>query len=379
VAASESSRQDAAYDPPSLYSEAINIVHHDYVSVPWSKLVSDGVAGMVESLDGDSALLGPALSRALASAAPRDSDVGIAVGRRGPGLVVIVVRDGSPARMAGVRSGDLLVSIDGAATTHVPPMEAEARLRGVPGTERAITVVRTGWAGPKVLRLRGEAPSTDRVSDRALGDGILYIRIPELRMTTAHELEQVLDRPAAAAASGFVLDLRNTARGQVEAAASVAGQFLDPRSVVAHVESRAATPPPDVLAPTSAEHRSQPVAALLNHGTESAAEVLAGTLQDWGRAVIVGSATFGDASAQSLISLPEERTLELTTARYLTPKERIAPSKMLPSEDRRAIGDVAFRRHGESHRECARQAGVCPGDLPPLSRCPAPGEADDLE
>jgi carboxyl-terminal processing protease len=160
------------------------------------------------------------------------------------------------------------------------------------------------------------------VTHRALGDGILYLRVPALGEDTARQIGQLLDVPPTERATGLILDLRNTPGGQVPAAAVVAGMFLDPGCLVARVESRSPGAPHELLAPAGAGRHDPPLAVLVNHGTESAAEVLAGALQDWGRAVVVGSATFGDASTQSLIPVSGGWGLFLTTARYLTPKGR---------------------------------------------------------
>jgi carboxyl-terminal processing protease len=227
--------------PLGLLDEALTIVHNEYVDeVPWAKLVRDGIAGMVEALDADGALLGPPQTRAVwTTAHPDNGDVGIVLGRRTGGLAVIAARDGTPARQAGLQSGDFVLSIDGVSTQRMLPIEAAARLRGRPGTDVTVSVARTGWAEPKPLSLTRAAPRADSVSDRALGEGILYVRIPELRDATASELTQLLGMPRADRAAGLVLDLRNTPHGHVSAAVTVAGMFLDPGYVVTRVEPRA--------------------------------------------------------------------------------------------------------------------------------------------
>jgi len=326
VADGEPPRPAATYKPLALYSQALALVHDHYVdALPWTKLVEDGTRGMVQALDADSALLDPQQSRELPAVTdPAGGDVGIVLGRRNGGLAVIAVRDGRPARAAGLRSGDALLKIEGASTQGMLPLDGAERLRGRPGTTIALSVARTGWAEPKPLTLTRAKPPSDRVSERNLGDGILYVRLPVLATATARELGQLLDDGPA---SGLVLDLRDTPGGQVPAAVAVAGLFLDPGCVVARVESRSPDQPHRLRTPAAAGRHDQPMAVLVNHGTESAGEILAGALQDWGRAAIVGSATFGDASAQSVIPLPDGWALSLTTARYLTPKGRAISGK----------------------------------------------------
>jgi carboxyl-terminal processing protease len=328
VAGSERPRTADTYGPLAVYSEAMSIIHDQYVdTLPWTKIVGDGVGGMVQTLDADSAVLGPEQYRELTAAPPDDGDVGIVLGRSNGALVIIAARDGTPARTAGLRTGDYVLKIDGVTTQGMLPMDAADRLRGKSGATVTLSVARMGWTEQKTLTLTRAKPPTDGVSDRALGDGILYVRIPELRATTASELGQLLDVPPAKRATGLVLDLRNTPGGQVPAAVAVAGMFLDGGCVVARVESRTPDSARELLAPSGAARHGQPMAVLVDRGTEMAAEVLAGALQDWGRAVIVGSATFGDASAQSAIPLPGGHVLYLTTARYRTPKGRAISGK----------------------------------------------------
>lgn len=329
VAGGERSGATDPYEPLALYSQALSIVHDHYVdALPWTKLVEDGTRGMVQALDADSALLTPLESRELsATTVQADGDVGLVLGRRNGGLAVVAVRDGTPARMAGLRSGDDVLKIEGVSTQGMLAMDAADRLRGRSGTAVALSVARTGWAEPTLLTLTRAKPPSEYVTHRALGDGVLYVRVPALREDTAREIGQLLDVPPAERATGLVLDLRNTPGGQVPAAAAVAGMFLDPGCPVARLESRSTGQPHELLAPAGAGRHDPPMAVLVNHGTESAAEVLAGALQDWGRAVIVGSATFGDASARSLIPLSGGWGLFLTTTRYLTPKGRAISGK----------------------------------------------------
>ena len=317
-------RPGNTYGPLTVYSEAMSIVHDQYVDpLPWAKLAEDGTQGMVQTLDPDSALLTSQQYRTLTAAAPAEKgDVGLALGRLNGALAIVAARDGMPARAAGLRTGDYLLKIDGVATDGMLPMEAMDRLRGRPGTAVALDIARMGWADPKTVTLTRAAPPPDGVSDRRLGDGVLYLRVPELRAATVGELGKILDVSPGERAAGLVLDLRDTPGGEVPAAVAVAGKFLDSGCVVARVESRVPGAAHELSAPSAGDHYGQPMAVLVNRGTESAAEVLAGALQDWGRAVIVGAPTYGDASTQSAISLPDGQVLYLTTARYRTPKDR---------------------------------------------------------
>jgi carboxyl-terminal processing protease len=322
-------RPGETYAPLAVYGEAMSIVHDQYVDpLPWAKITVDGTQGMVETLDPDSALLTAQQYQELTAGAPSDKgDVGLALGRLNGALAIVAARDGAPARAAGLRTGDYLLKIDGVGTESMLPIDAANRLRGRPGTAITLSVGRTGWADPKAITLtRAELPP-DRVSDRALRDGVIYLRIPELRADTVAELGRTLDATPGGRATGLILDLRDTPGGDIPAAGAVAGKFLEAGCVVARVESREPGTAHELPAAAAGDRYRQPMAVLVNHGTESAAEVLAGALQDWGRAVIVGSPTYGDASRQSAIPLPSGQVLYLTTARYRTPKDRAISGK----------------------------------------------------
>src|SRR5262249_4500526 len=254
---------------------------------------------------GDGAGWSPRQSRDAAPAAPgQDGDVGIVLGRRNGTLAVIATRDGTSARAAGLLSGDAVLQVDGVSAEHLPPAGARARLRGQPGSQVVISIGRQGWAEPKSITLTRARTTAEDVSDRMLGDGILYVRIPEFRDTTAQELERLLAAAPADHATGLVLDLRDTSGGKIEAAVAVAGMFLDTGQVVARVQSRRPSQAAELPAPAPSAHHDQPIAVLVNRGTESSAEVLAGAPQDWGPAIIPGPPTFGDAAAPPPTALP---------------------------------------------------------------------------
>ena len=362
--------------PLALLDEALTIVHNKYVDdVPWAKLVRDGTAGMVGGLDADSVLLGPPQSRGLwATAHPDDGDVGIVLGRRTGGLTVIAARDGTPGRQAGLQSGELVLSIDGVSTQRMLPIEAAARLRGRPRHGRRGPRRSDGLGGAQAPLPDAGGATGGRCERSGPRRGILYVRIPALRDATAAELAQLLGRPPADRAAGLVLDLRNTPHGHVSAAVAVAGMFLDPGYVVTRVESRVPEQPRELLTPAAPRVYGQPMAVLVNHGTESAAEILAGALQDWGPSNHRRIPTYGDASAQSMIPLPDGQTLDLTTARYLTPKGRVIAARASSptwrwGRPRRPISDRSRRKQNPGARDPEVEMAF---DLVKAARVPRP-------
>jgi carboxyl-terminal processing protease len=307
-----------SYQAIALYAEAMSLIHDRYVDeLPWTKLVQDGIRGAVQGLDPDSTVIAASGARPSTAGA---GDVGLALARRNGGLGVVVARAGMPAEAAGIRAGDRILTLDGEPVGDVAPDAAAERLRGQPGSTVALTVIRSGWAEPKPFTLTRVKPPRLDMSERGLGNGILYVRLPRLDDATAGALAHVLQTTPAEQATGLVLDLRDTLGGRIEAVPAIASLFLDPGCVVARVESRAAGGPPALTTTAAAIRWTRPLAILVSRGTASAAEVLAGAMQDSRRAVIVGGPTFGDATTQSSIPLTDGSTLALTTARYLTPE-----------------------------------------------------------
>ncbi len=307
-----------SYQAIALYAEAMSIIHDRYVDeLPWSKLVQDGIRGAVQGLDPDSTVVAASPTRPATTGA---GDVGLALTRRNGGLSVVVARDGMPAQAAGIRTGDRILTLEGEPVRDMAPDAAAAHLRGQPGSPITLTVIRSGWAEPRPFTLtRVKTPRVD-MSERALGNGILYVRLPRLDDATAGALAHVLQTTPAEQATGLVLDLRDILGGRIEAVPAIASLFLDPGCLVARVESRAAGGPTALTTTAAAIRWTRPLAILVSPGTASAAEVLAGAMQDSRRAVIVGGPTFGDATSRSAIPLADGSTLELTTARYLTPE-----------------------------------------------------------
>ncbi len=307
------------YQALQLYTEAMTIIHDHYVDeLPWDKIVQDGIRGAVQGLDADSTVLEASPRDGHATAAT-SGDVGLVLTRRDGGLTVIATQDGMPAQTAGIRSGDSVVTLDGESVAALAPDAAAKRLQGRPGSEAKLTVTRSGWAEPKPFTLTRAKPAPNTASSRSLGAGVLYVRMPRLDEAGAADLARLLADKPAEQATGLVLDLRNTVSGRIDTVPAIASLFLDPGRVVAHVEGRTPGLPRDLTTVAAATRWRRPVAVLVSRGTSSAAEVLAGALQDAHRAVIVGGTTFGDASTQSSVRLADGETLSLTTARYVTP------------------------------------------------------------
>jgi carboxyl-terminal processing protease len=314
AAVARAARSDT-YHALDVYTEAMTIIHNQYVDeLPWSKIVQDGIRGAVEGLDADSTVVE---ARKPAGA----GDVGLLLTHRSGALDVMATQDDSPARAAGLAPGDRIVSIDRIETRTLSVGDAAERLQGAPGSQVALSVFRAGWAEPRDFTLTRAKPTATAVRSRPLGAGVLYVRLPEITSRTPADLQRSI-AAAAAPVTGLVLDLRNTVGGDVRAVPAVASLFLDPGCVVARVQSRIAGQSAELTTSAGPARWTQPVTILVDHGTASAAEVLAAAMQDAKRAVIVGAPTFGDAATQSTTPLADGSRVSLTTSRYETPSGR---------------------------------------------------------
>ena len=319
---------DATYAGLGLLTEALDIVKRQYVDdVPTDKLMQDAIAGTLSDLDPDSVFVDAQHAQDWKRVGP--AGIGLALTRKNDLITVIAPVDGSPAARAGIKAGDRIVKIDGLETRGLPLWQATRRLAGQPGTSVTLTVAREGWTDPRDLTIARKDAPPPTPSARELGNGLLYLRIPSLDTGTARDVERELARHPRESLAGIVLDVRDSPGGDPHAAAGVAGLFLghDPRDtdapiVVAQTRSRAPHQNGSLVATGTGAYRDVPLSVLVNRGTESVAEILAGALQDSRRATLVGVRTFGHAAIESIITLPDGALVRLETARYVTPAGR---------------------------------------------------------
>ncbi len=279
------------------------------------------INGMLGTLDPHSVLLTPRIyADMLASNRGEFGGLGIVISIRDSQLTVISPMDDTPAGRAGFRPGDRIVKINDESTVNMPLDEAVNRLRGPAGTEVTIEVVRAGWTEPHAFTLRRENITIDSVSYQALGDGIGYVEIKNFQANTSRDLMDALAalEEEMGPMRGLILDLRNNPGGLLSQAIEVTDTFLSEGTIVTTVgigdrlrEENAAT-----VEGTQADY---PIAVLVNPGSASASEIVAGALKNHNRALIIGDTTFGKGSVQVLNEFADGSALKLTIAKYLTP------------------------------------------------------------
>jgi carboxyl-terminal processing protease len=281
---------------------------------------------MVQRLDPHSMLLRPDVYRAMRDETTGEFDgVGLEVSQVADGLVVVAPLADSPAERAGILAGDRIVAVDGTPTRAMPVGDATRRMKGVAGTQVALTIERAGLREPKTFTLVRDHVRTTSVDWRVLDReaGTVYVRIRGFQDRTDRELRQALDgarKEIGGPIQGLVIDLRNNPGGLLDQAVKVADRFLA-KGVIVTTEARGKKPEVEEAHEKDTEP-GYPVVLLVNRGSASASEIVAGALQDHGRAVVVGTRTFGKGSVQTIVELEDGSALKLTVARYFTPKHR---------------------------------------------------------
>ena len=315
------------YRSLDVLAEVLAYIQNSYVDELKEKdLVQSAVEGMVQRLDPHSMILRPEVYRAMRDETSGEFDgVGLEVSQTGEELVVVAPLADSPAERAGILPGDRIVAIDGAPTKDMPIGEATRRMKGTAGTQVVVTITRPALREPQsfvLVRDHVRTTSVDwRVIDKAAGT--VYVRVRVFQDRSDRELRQALDaarKELGGPINGLALDLRNNPGGLLDQAVKIADRFLS-KGVIVSTESRGKKPEVEEAHEKDTEP-AYPVVLLVNRGSASASEIVAGALQDHGRAVVVGSQTFGKGSVQTVVELEDGSALKLTVAKYYTPNHR---------------------------------------------------------
>ncbi|MDD5559798.1 S41 family peptidase [Candidatus Methylomirabilis sp.] len=313
-----------SYEQLKVFTEVLSLVQANYVEETKPRdLIYSGIKGMLESLDPHSAFMPPDIFKEMQVETQGSfGGLGIEITVKDRMLTVVAPIEGTPADRAGIHPGDRIVKIDGSQTKDMTLMEAVKKLRGPKGTSVTLTILREESPGPFELTLVREVIEVKSVKTKDLGDGIVYVRISAFQERTGKDLLKAIEQLGQGAMSAMVLDLRNNPGGLLNQAVQVSDLFLDQGQLIVYTEGRIKNQ--DLR--FSAEHGAQvpkiPIVVLVNGGSASASEIVAGALQDWKRAVILGTKTFGKGSVQTVVPLSDGSGLRLTTAKYFTPKGR---------------------------------------------------------
>ncbi len=316
--------QEETYEKLKVFTEVLSIVQSNYVDEVTSKdLLYGAVRGMLETLDPHSAFLTPENFKEMQVETQGSfGGLGIEITVKDRQLMVVAPIEGTPADRAGLQAADRIVEIDGKPTKDLTLQEAVRRLRGPKGSKVTIGVLREGWTEPKSFDIVREIIQVKSIRFKNLGDGIGYVRVNSFQERTGKDLEKTIEQLMKEGAKALILDLRNNPGGLLNQAVYVSDIFLDKSQLIVYTSGRMKNQDLRFTAEHSSNFPKFPMVVLVNGGSASASEIVAGSLQDHKRAVVLGTKTFGKGSVQTVIPLTDGSGLRLTTAKYFTPSGR---------------------------------------------------------
>ena len=316
-------RQD--YETLETFTNILSIVKKNYVEdVDTKNLVNGAINGMLSSLDPHSAYLTPDLYKELQmDTQGRFGGLGIEITVKNGVLTVVSPIEDTPAFKAGVQPGDMIFKIEDDFTKDMTLVDAVKRMRGPKGTKINLSIKREG--NPELINftLTRDTIRVQSVRNRTLEPGYGYIRLAQFQERSDRDLQKALEKMAGekGGLKGLVLDLRNNPGGLLTQAVRVSDLFLD-SGLIVYTDGRIESQKQKFFAQKEASLMDFPIVVLVNGGSASASEIVAGALQDHKRAVVLGTKTFGKGSVQTILPLDDNSALRLTTARYFTPKGR---------------------------------------------------------
>jgi carboxyl-terminal processing protease len=318
--------QALPFDELRNFTEIFGRIKQDYVEpVADKKLLEDAIRGMLSGLDPHSAYLGSEEYKELQEGTSGQfGGLGIEVGMENGFVKVVSPIDDTPAQRAGIKSGDLIVRLDDKPVKGMSLADAVKTMRGEPGSEIVLTVVREGAEAPLKFKITRDIIKVKSVKSRLLEKNYGYLRISSFQSGTGQSLSEAissLKKENEGKLKGVVLDLRNNPGGVLNAAVEVSDTFLE-SGLIVFTEGRIKNSEMRFSATPGDEIDGAPIVVLINGGSASASEIVAGALQDHKRAIIMGEKSFGKGSVQTILPITNGAAIKLTTARYFTPSGR---------------------------------------------------------
>ncbi len=390
------------------FAEVFNAIKQGYVEpIDDKKLITHAISGMLSNLDPHSSYLDTDAYKDLQVGTQGEfGGLGIEVGMKDGLVEVISPIEDTPAYRAGIKSGDLIFKLDDTPIKGLTLSDAVKRMRGKPKTQIRLSILRKNEAKPLEISLTREIIKVQSVKSKLLEEGYGYLRITSFQENTGTALTKHLnDLYKTEPLKGLILDLRNNPGGLLHTAVGVSAAFLPGKTLVTSTDGRTPdakrqfmTTPQDYLhgmrddyiRTLPAETRSVPIVVLINGGSASAAEIVSGALQDHKRAVLLGTTSFGKGSVQSVLPLPGNTAIKLTTARYFTPSGRSIQAKGIEPDivvEEKANGTSALHlreadleRHLENNKDDGKNSaaqGKATGKMPVKGKTPPPKDDDD--
>ncbi len=329
------SEDDNGYAQISIFAKALELIRQDYVDqnkTSYHDLINAAMKGMLSSLDPHSQFMDPDDFRDMQDdTRSRFNGLGIEVSMKNGLPTVITAMEDTPAAKAGILSGDQILRVNGISTERMDLQDAINVLRGPAGAKLTLTLLRPSTKEIKEYTLQRAEIKIQSVKGARLLDPELtgpykigYIRLVQFNEPTADELSKALDELQKQGMQALVLDLRNNPGGLLNSAVDVCALFLPPNTKVVSTQGRVASQQHDYSTSGAKKERpSFPMVVLINEGSASGAEIVAGALKDLHRAVLVGETTFGKGSVQNVMQLPDGSAVRFTTAKYYTPSKQV--------------------------------------------------------
>ncbi|MBI5185863.1 MAG: S41 family peptidase [Nitrospinae bacterium] len=321
----------AAYESLKNFSEVLSLVQKNYVTeVNTDTLIQGAINGMLRELDPHTSYMPrEAYKEMQVETEGKFGGLGIEISIKDDLLTVVSPIEDTPAYNAGIKAGDKILKVDGQSTKDMSLIEAVKKLRGEPGSNVTITVIREDFQAPKDFTITRAIIQIKSVKTKKIDPDVAYIRIRSFTKTTNSELDEALASAAKqkGGIKGLILDLRNNPGGLLNQAVEVSERFLEKGKLVVYTKGRIKEQDMRFVSEGANARTDFPMVILVNAGSASASEIVAGALQDLQRALVVGTQTFGKGSVQTIIPLSDGAGLRLTTARYYTPSGTIIQEK----------------------------------------------------
>jgi carboxyl-terminal processing protease len=330
LSANKKKNYDDLYRQVELFSDTMAIIHNEYVEDTKPKdLIYGALKGMLSSLDPHSQFMDPETYNELkVDTEGKFGGLGVEITIKDGLLTVITPIEDTPAWKAGIKANDHIIKINGVLTRQMTLTDAIKKMRGKPGEEVNLTILRD--SEKKLLDfkiIRAIIKIKDIKQASILEDGIGYIRLAEFRENTLREFNNALSNLSKQRMSSLILDLRNNPGGLLDVAVKIAGRFVSSDKMIAYTKGRKEEQNFEFYSDSKNVIQDLPIVVLINEGSASGSEIVAGVLQDYKRAIIIGNKSFGKGSVQTVIPMGDGSALRLTTSRYFTPSGKIIHGK----------------------------------------------------
>ena len=328
LAFSENKRKnnDQIYKQVELFSDTLAIIQKEYVDKTKTKdLIYGSLKGMLSSLDAHSQFMDPETYAELkVDTEGKYGGLGLVITIKDDFLTVITPMEDSPAWKAGIKTNDRVVKINGILTHQMNLIDAAKKMRGKPGEIVNLTILRDKERNLLDFKIAKDIIKIKEIKyARILEENIGYIRLSEFRENTFSEINNALNNLARQGMKALIIDLRNNPGGLLDSAVKITGKFLGPNKMIAYTKGRQKNQDLEFFSEAKNTGSELPLVILINEGSASGSEIVAGALQDYKRATIIGKKSFGKGSVQTVIPLSDGSALRLTTSHYFTPSGKI--------------------------------------------------------